>query len=88
MREGGLHYPLSHYLMTSYPNFITDDYNTECTKNIVGRGPTLSVQGGATPNYQKYKKDQVFLQYTVKFTATLLLFVSLVNNFATEYNTW
>ncbi len=25
MREGGLHYSLSHYLMTSNPNFITDD---------------------------------------------------------------
>ncbi len=37
MREGGLHYPLSHYLMTSYPNFITDDYNTKYGKNTKGQ---------------------------------------------------
>ena len=32
MREGGLHYSLSHYLMTSYPIFLTDE-NSQRTES-------------------------------------------------------
>ncbi len=71
MREGGLHYPLF------------DD--------VISKFHLMTTIQNAPKIRQKYKKDQVLLTVYCEIhcntpSLCLFIYISLVNNFATEYN--
>ncbi len=86
MREGGLHYSLSHYLMTSYPNFITDDYNIII---IIQNAPKYSwawphPERPGWGHAQLPKRTKSSYRNSLQHSFSLSIYISLVNNFATH----